>query len=36
MKAGLIDDLSTVNTIEAAKPAWLGLFDECQTILRFV
>jgi hypothetical protein len=36
IKTALIDDLSTVNTIEASKPVWLGLFDECQTILRCV
>lgn len=36
MKASLMEDLSTVNTIEAAKPVWLGLFDECQNILKSV
>jgi hypothetical protein len=36
MKKPFIEDLSSVSTIDSAKPQWMAHHEECQQLLRAV
>ena len=36
MKQPFIEELSTVSTMDSAKPQWMAHLEECQSLLRAV